>query len=150
MATVRMRGSSWEIWCCAVDLFRLSGLKLKVDVGTQFKVLATPRPKFRLVLSMHLTKSCRTSDFDRNIISQPWRLDPTRRPTRSLVVHSSQLVCTYTPTTEHELVSAYVYGNSNFDRSDSELKIVGEYGLRNKREVWRVQLTLSKIRRAAR
>jgi small subunit ribosomal protein S9e len=34
--------------------------------------------------------------------------------------------------------------------SDSELKIVGEYGLRNKREVWRVQLTLSKIRRAAR
>ena len=34
--------------------------------------------------------------------------------------------------------------------SDSELKIVGEYGLRNKREVWRVMLTLSKIRRAAR
>ncbi|KAI7023227.1 40S ribosomal protein, partial [Hortaea werneckii] len=33
---------------------------------------------------------------------------------------------------------------------DSELKVVGEYGLRNKREVWRVQLTLSKIRRAAR
>jgi small subunit ribosomal protein S9e len=30
------------------------------------------------------------------------------------------------------------------------LKVVGEYGLRNKREVWRVQLTLSKIRRAAR
>merc|ERR1712118_304699 len=35
-------------------------------------------------------------------------------------------------------------------RLDSELKIVGEYGLRNKREVWRVQLTLSKIRKAAR
>ncbi|KAF4269811.1 40S ribosomal protein S9 [Aspergillus fumigatus] len=35
-------------------------------------------------------------------------------------------------------------------RLDSELKIIGEYGLRNKREVWRVQLTLSKIRRAAR
>jgi len=33
---------------------------------------------------------------------------------------------------------------------DTELKLVGEYGLRNKREVWRVQLTLSKIRRAAR
>merc|ERR1711939_335625 len=32
-------------------------------------------------------------------------------------------------------------------RLDSELKVVGEYGLRNKREVWRVQLTLSKIRR---
>jgi len=32
------------------------------------------------------------------------------------------------------------------DCSDAELKIVGEYGLRNKREVWRVQLTLSKIR----
>nr|OQO32388.1 40S ribosomal protein S9 [Rachicladosporium sp. CCFEE 5018] len=35
-------------------------------------------------------------------------------------------------------------------RLDSELKTVGEYGLRNKREVWRVMLTLSKIRRAAR
>ncbi|RJE19873.1 40S ribosomal protein S9 [Aspergillus sclerotialis] len=35
-------------------------------------------------------------------------------------------------------------------RLDSELKVVGEYGLRNKREVWRVQFTLSKIRRAAR
>ncbi|KAF2709642.1 ribosomal protein S4 [Pleomassaria siparia CBS 279.74] len=35
-------------------------------------------------------------------------------------------------------------------RLDTELKLVGEYGLRNKREVWRVQLTLSKIRRAAR
>ena len=34
--------------------------------------------------------------------------------------------------------------------SDSELKLIGEYGLRNKREVWRVMLTLSKIRRAAR
>ncbi|KAL9123249.1 MAG: hypothetical protein Q9187_000194 [Circinaria calcarea] len=33
---------------------------------------------------------------------------------------------------------------------DGELKTVGEYGLRNKREVWRVMLTLSKIRRAAR
>lgn len=33
---------------------------------------------------------------------------------------------------------------------DSELKLVGEYGLKNKREVWRVLLTLSKIRRAAR
>ena len=30
------------------------------------------------------------------------------------------------------------------------MKLVGEYGLRNKREVWRVSLTLSKIRRAAR
>ena len=33
---------------------------------------------------------------------------------------------------------------------DAELRLVGEYGLRNKREVWRVQLQLSKIRRAAR
>jgi len=35
-------------------------------------------------------------------------------------------------------------------RLDSELKTVGEYGLKNKKEVWRVTLTLSKIRRAAR
>ncbi|KAJ5495505.1 40S ribosomal protein S9 [Penicillium diatomitis] len=33
---------------------------------------------------------------------------------------------------------------------DAELKLIGEYGLVNKREVWRVQYTLSKIRRAAR
>ncbi|KAL7274514.1 ribosomal 40S subunit protein S9B [Rhizina undulata] len=39
---------------------------------------------------------------------------------------------------------------SSFVYSDSKLRTVGEYGLRNKREVWRVQLTLSKIRRAAR
>ena len=29
-------------------------------------------------------------------------------------------------------------------------QLAGEYGLRNKREIWRIQLTLSKIRRAAR
>merc|ERR1712170_210537 len=31
-----------------------------------------------------------------------------------------------------------------------ELKLIGEYGLRNKREVWRVKYTLAKIRKAAR
>merc|ERR1712214_168385 len=35
-------------------------------------------------------------------------------------------------------------------RLDQELKFVGEYGLRNKREVWRVRYTLAKIRKAAR
>ena len=35
-------------------------------------------------------------------------------------------------------------------RLDSELRIVGEYGLKNKREVWRVMYALSKIRSAAR
>jgi small subunit ribosomal protein S9e len=35
-------------------------------------------------------------------------------------------------------------------RIDSELRIVGEYGLKNKREVWRVMYALSKIRSAAR
>ena len=36
------------------------------------------------------------------------------------------------------------------DRLINELRIVGVYGLRNKREVWRVQLTLAKLRKAAR
>ncbi|CEO98457.1 Small ribosomal subunit protein uS4 N-terminal domain-containing protein [Plasmodiophora brassicae] len=36
------------------------------------------------------------------------------------------------------------------ERLDRELKLVGEYGLRNKRELWRVQLTLAKIRKSAR
>lgn len=35
-------------------------------------------------------------------------------------------------------------------RLDAELKLAGEYGLRNKREIWRIALVLSKIRRAAR
>merc|ERR1712137_543336 len=36
------------------------------------------------------------------------------------------------------------------DRLDYELKTVGEYGLRNKRELWRVQFALNKLRNAAR
>eukprot|EP00039_Didymoeca_costata_P017827 m.331078 g.331078 ORF g.331078 m.331078 type:complete len:199 (+) comp16637_c0_seq1:94-690(+) len=36
------------------------------------------------------------------------------------------------------------------DRLDQELKLVGEYGLRNKREVWRVKYSLAKIRKSAR
>merc|ERR1712121_476908 len=36
------------------------------------------------------------------------------------------------------------------ERLDQELKLIGEYGLRNKREVWRVKLALGKIRKAAR
>ncbi|KAK9464349.1 ribosomal protein S4 [Lipomyces arxii] len=35
-------------------------------------------------------------------------------------------------------------------RLDSELKLAGEYGLKNKREIYRIILQLSKIRRAAR
>eukprot|EP00397_Hematodinium_sp_SG-2012_P059061 GEMP01075276.1.p1 GENE.GEMP01075276.1~~GEMP01075276.1.p1 ORF type:complete len:193 (+),score=47.96 GEMP01075276.1:48-626(+) len=36
------------------------------------------------------------------------------------------------------------------ERLDSEMKVIGEYGLKNKREVWRVQFALAKIRTAAR
>eukprot|EP00850_Spirogloea_muscicola_P010094 SM000058S18524 [mRNA] locus=s58:375010:376326:- [translate_table: standard] len=36
------------------------------------------------------------------------------------------------------------------ERLDAELKIVGEYGLRAKRELWRVQYALSRIRKNAR
>merc|ERR1711963_745137 len=35
-------------------------------------------------------------------------------------------------------------------RLDQELKLMGEYGLRNKREVWRVKYSLAKVRSAAR
>ena len=35
-------------------------------------------------------------------------------------------------------------------RLDQELKLIGEYGLRNKREVWRVKFTLANIRKRAR
>merc|ERR1719145_150095 len=36
------------------------------------------------------------------------------------------------------------------ERLDGEMKIIGEYGLKNKREVWRSQYALAKIRSAAR
>ena len=36
------------------------------------------------------------------------------------------------------------------ERLDQELKLVGEYGLKNKREVWRLKLALAKIRKVAR
>jgi small subunit ribosomal protein S9e len=36
------------------------------------------------------------------------------------------------------------------ERLDSELLLIGEFGLKNKREVWRVQYILTRIRRAAR
>jgi len=33
---------------------------------------------------------------------------------------------------------------------DSEMTVIGEFGLKNKRELWRVQLTLAKVRSTAR
>ena len=36
------------------------------------------------------------------------------------------------------------------ERIDAELRLCGEYGLRNKREIWRSQLVLAKTRKAAR
>jgi len=36
------------------------------------------------------------------------------------------------------------------ERLDSELKLVGEFGLKNKRELWRIQLTMAPIRAHAR
>ena len=36
------------------------------------------------------------------------------------------------------------------ERIDAELKLCGEFGLRNKREIWRVGYILSKVRSVAR
>ena len=36
------------------------------------------------------------------------------------------------------------------ERLDNEMQLVGEFGLKNKREVWRVQLLLAKMRKNAR
>merc|ERR1711861_42667 len=36
------------------------------------------------------------------------------------------------------------------ERLDAELKLIGQYGLKNKREIWRVRLALAKIRSTAR
>merc|ERR1739841_100607 len=36
------------------------------------------------------------------------------------------------------------------ERLDAELKLIGQFGLKNKREIWRVRLALAKIRSTAR
>merc|ERR1712017_63072 len=36
------------------------------------------------------------------------------------------------------------------ERLDAELKLIGQYGLKNKKEIWRVRLALAKIRATAR
>eukprot|EP00475_Leptophrys_vorax_P041339 TRINITY_DN77914_c0_g1_i1.p1 TRINITY_DN77914_c0_g1~~TRINITY_DN77914_c0_g1_i1.p1 ORF type:complete len:192 (+),score=61.12 TRINITY_DN77914_c0_g1_i1:67-642(+) len=36
------------------------------------------------------------------------------------------------------------------ERLDAEMKLIGEYGLKNKREVWRVKLILANMRKVAR
>merc|ERR1712166_1010884 len=36
------------------------------------------------------------------------------------------------------------------ERLDAELKLIGNYGLKNKREIWRMNLVLSKVRAVAR
>merc|ERR1712046_107470 len=36
------------------------------------------------------------------------------------------------------------------ERLDAELKLLGQFGLKNKREIWRVRLALAKIRATAR
>lgn len=36
------------------------------------------------------------------------------------------------------------------ERLDHELRLIGQFGLKNKREVWRVKYTLAKVRKAAR
>ncbi|GJQ71989.1 putative ribosomal protein S4/S9 N-terminal domain [Trypoxylus dichotomus] len=48
-----------------------------------------------------------------------------------------------------KIITSYHHGKRS-NSVDQELRIIGEYGLRNKREVWRVKYTLAKIRKAAR
>merc|ERR1711978_249731 len=36
------------------------------------------------------------------------------------------------------------------ERLDTELNLIGEFGLKNKKEVWRVKMLLAKVRKAAR
>lgn len=56
------------------------------------------------------------------------------------------------PSVPREYSKTYAVPKRPYDsvRLDAELKLCGEYGLRNKRELYRIGLSLSKIRRTAR
>lgn len=73
--------------------------------------------------------------------------------TTSITWHRSRTVCTFANATTHPIDSKTYQVPLNpyeAERLDHELKVCGEYGLRNKREIYRIGFTLSKIRRAAR
>lgn len=54
------------------------------------------------------------------------------------------------PRTDYSKVSKTPRRPYEKERLDNEMKIVGEFGLKNKREVWRVQVMLAKMRKNAR
>ncbi|RCI13769.1 hypothetical protein L249_8232 [Ophiocordyceps polyrhachis-furcata BCC 54312] len=82
----------------------------------------------------------------------------SRRNSSTSATKTGSPGCLLAPTPRHPVLRAdpsrlpdcQYHRPLNQRRASVQLKLVGEYGLRNKREVWRVGLTLSKIRRAAR
>ncbi|VDL66046.1 unnamed protein product [Nippostrongylus brasiliensis] len=73
---------------------------------------------------------------------------------RIKTVHSKVTKSPRRPFEKERLDQRFILRFALFDsRSISplqELKLIGEFGLKNKREVWRVKYTLAKVRKAAR